>query len=154
MRVGGSTPPDNTRLTCRGRVLRDVAFPNSICRSQRWIKVFNSSFGFSDCNSMYDLFANKPSYRLHPRGQAPRHSPCFSVEDEGDDNLSGIKCSSFKRCVTSVCEGIAAVRTPQPGTAVPGVDGGFTAIRTRSFFPSVLTAVIDHAIERLWPKHY
>jgi|GEM_PF-2656081 len=29
---------------------------------------------------MYDLFINKPSCRLHPRGQAPRHSPCFSVE--------------------------------------------------------------------------
>jgi len=49
---------------------------------------------------------------------------------------------------------IAAVRTPQPGTAVPGVDGGFTAIRTRSFFPSLLAAPLDLGIKRLWPQHY
>jgi len=30
------------------------------------------------------------------------------VEYEGNDNLSRRECSSFKRCVTSVCESIAA----------------------------------------------
>ena len=48
VRVGGSTPPDNTRLTTpKTRVLRGVAFPNWL--SQRWIKVFNPSLWVSDC---------------------------------------------------------------------------------------------------------
>jgi len=76
------------------------------------------------------------------------------VEYEGNDNLSRRECSSFKRRVTSVCESIATFRTPQPGTFVPGVDGGFTAIRTKGPFPSVLTAPLDFVIEQLWPQHY
>jgi hypothetical protein len=48
VRVGGSTPPDNSRRTApKTRVLRGVAFPNRL--SQRWIKVFNPSLWVSDC---------------------------------------------------------------------------------------------------------
>ena len=120
VRVGGSTPPDNTRLTCRGRVLRNVAFPNSNCRSQRWIKVFNPAFGFSDCNSMYNLFANKPSCRLHPRVQAPRHSPCFSVEQyvccvgkEISDNTDRPRSSAtLHRFLSFCCRRICTTLTP------------------------------------------
>jgi len=49
---------------------------------------------------------------------------------------------------------MAAIGTPQPGTAVPGVDGGFTAIRTWSLFPSVFTAPLDFSVERLWSQDY
>ena len=49
---------------------------------------------------------------------------------------------------------IAAVRTPQPGTAVPGLDRGFTTVRAWSLLPSMLTAPLDFFIERLWPQHY
>jgi len=121
VRVGGSTPPDNTRLTCRSRVLRGVAFPLDHL-SQRWIKVFNLSLGFSDCGFAYDLFANKLSCRLHPRGQVvressilviteifdfrttPRHSPCFSVDldQEHPCRLGPSRLSHFGLC-QSVC---------------------------------------------------
>ena len=48
VRVGGSTPPDNSRrTTSKTWVLRGVAFPN--CLSQRWIKIFNPSLWVSDC---------------------------------------------------------------------------------------------------------
>ena len=49
VRVGGSTPPDNSRRTCRSRVLRGVAFPSRL--SQRWITVFNPSLWVSDCTN-------------------------------------------------------------------------------------------------------
>ena len=50
VRVGGSTPPDNTRLTTpKTWVLRGVAFPNHL--SQRWIKIFNPSLWVSDCTN-------------------------------------------------------------------------------------------------------
>jgi len=48
VRVGGSTPPDNSRRTTpKTWILRGVAFPNRL--SQRWIKVFNPSLWVSDC---------------------------------------------------------------------------------------------------------
>jgi hypothetical protein len=40
VRVGGSTPPDNTRLTCCSRVLRGVAFPCN-CRQLLRITIVN-----------------------------------------------------------------------------------------------------------------
>jgi len=48
VRVGGSTPPDDSRRTTpKARILRGIAFPS--CLSQRRIKVFNSSLWVSDC---------------------------------------------------------------------------------------------------------
>ena len=48
VRVGGSTPPDNSRRTTpKTRILRGVAFPTRL--SQRWIKLFNPSLWVSDC---------------------------------------------------------------------------------------------------------
>ena len=48
VRVGGSTPPDNSRPTApKTRILRGVAFPNRL--SQRWLTVCNPSLWVSDC---------------------------------------------------------------------------------------------------------
>ena len=48
VRVGGSTPPDNSRRTTpKTWILRGVAFPTRL--SQRWITVFTPSLWFSDC---------------------------------------------------------------------------------------------------------
>jgi hypothetical protein len=71
VRVGGSTPPDNTRLTCYGRVLRGAAFPN--CRQLPRIEVFNPR---RNCVLYYGGMGHIP-YAIHPRGQAPRHSRCI-----------------------------------------------------------------------------
>ena len=73
---------------------------------------------------------------------------------EGDKNLSGCERSAFEGCVAGVGERISAVGTPQPGTAVPGLDGGFTAIWTGCFFPHLLTVPLDFLIERLWAQDY
>lgn len=44
-RVGGSTPPDDSRRTYhRSRVLRGVEFPDLL--SQRWFKIFNPLLEF------------------------------------------------------------------------------------------------------------
>ena len=77
-----------------------------------------------------------------------------SVEDERDDDLTGSEPPAFEGCVASVGEDVAAVGTPDPGTAVPGLDSGFIALRAGSLFPRLLTAPLDFLIERLWAQHY
>ena len=106
--------------------------------------------GFHLADSRMDSIVN----RLEELSDLVDAEQRICVEDEGDDNLSWRECSSFEGCVAGVGEGISAVRTPQPGTVVPGADGGFTTIRAWSFLPSVLTAPLDFFIERLWPQHY
>jgi hypothetical protein len=78
----------------------------------------------------------------------------ISVEDEGDEDLTGCERPAFEGCVAGVCERISAVGTPQPGTAVPGLDGGFAAIWTGCFFPHLLAVPLDFLIERLWTQDY
>jgi len=75
VRVGGSTPPDNTRRTCRSRVLRGVAFSRN-CRQLLRITVFNPRH---NCVHQYGGMRHI-AYAIHPRGQAPRHSRCISVK--------------------------------------------------------------------------
>ena len=93
VRVGGSTPPDNTRLTCRSRVLRGAAFLRN-CRQLLRIEVFNPR---RNCIFRYGGPICK-AYAIHPRGQVvreslilvitvdtvfrttPRHSRCISVD--------------------------------------------------------------------------
>src|SRR6056297_2526857 len=76
VRAGGSTPPDNTRRTTpKTWVLRGVAFPRN-CQQLRWIKVFNPRR-----NCTYQCgWERKIASAIHPRGQAPRHSRCVSVD--------------------------------------------------------------------------
>jgi len=74
VRVGGSTPPDNSRRTApKTRVLRGVAFPN--CLSQRWVKVFTPSLWVSDCINCTnrDLVNLSTAFTLgvKPRGTRP-----------------------------------------------------------------------------------
>jgi hypothetical protein len=74
VRVGGSTPPDNSRRTTpKTWVLRGVAFPN--CLSQRWIKVFNPSLWVSDCThcTIRGLVNLSTAFTLgvKPRGTRP-----------------------------------------------------------------------------------
>jgi hypothetical protein len=70
VRVGGFTPPDNTRLTCRSRVLRGVAFPRN-CRQLLRIKVFNPRRNCIhtsvDCDKELTAF----TLRVKPRGTRP-----------------------------------------------------------------------------------
>jgi hypothetical protein len=94
VRVVGSTPPDNTRLTYCSRVSRGVAFPRN-CRQLLRIKVFNPR---RNCIPQYDRI-HHIAYSIHPRGQVvreselsrhhgrpkvfrttPRHSRCISVD--------------------------------------------------------------------------
>ncbi len=76
VRVGGSTPPDNTRHTTpKARVLRGVAFPRNCAQLLR-IKVFNPRH---NCVPQYGGMGHI-AYAIHPRGQAPRHSRCITVE--------------------------------------------------------------------------
>ncbi len=70
VRVGGSTPPDNTRLTCRSRVLRGIAFPRN-CQQLLQIKIFNLRRNFV---RRYSGLLNKRTdftLGVKPRGTRP-----------------------------------------------------------------------------------
>ena len=75
------------------------------------------------------------------------------VEDERDTDLAGSERTSFEGSVTRVREDIAAVGTPNAGTAVPGLDSSFATLRAGSLFPGLFAAPLDLRIERLWPQH-
>jgi hypothetical protein len=79
---------------------------------------------------------------------------CVSIENERDNDLTGRESPTFEGSVARVGEDIAAVRTPDPGTAVPGLDGGFTTLWTRGLLPRLFTAPLDFVIERLWAQNY
>lgn len=79
---------------------------------------------------------------------------CISVENERDNGLTEGESLAFKGSVARVDEDIAAVRTPDSRIAVPGLDGGFVAFRTRSLLPILFTAPLDFIVERLWAQHY
>jgi hypothetical protein len=76
------------------------------------------------------------------------------VENERNDDLTRGESAAFEGGVASVAEDVAAVGTPDPGTGVPGLDGGFAALWTESLFPRLLTAPLDFLIERLWAQDY
>jgi hypothetical protein len=70
VRVGGSIPPDNTRPTCRSRVLRGVAFPRN-CRQLLRITIFNP---YRNCTYQYGGLCNKRAaftVGVKPRGTRP-----------------------------------------------------------------------------------
>jgi len=78
---------------------------------------------------------------------------CVGVEDEGEDDLTRGESAAFEGSVAGVGEDIPAVGTPDPGTAVPGLDGGFTTLRAGSLFPGLFAAPLDDGIERLGAQH-
>ena len=79
---------------------------------------------------------------------------CISVENERDNGLTGGESLAFEGSVAHVDEDIAAVGTLDSRIAVPGLDGGFAALRIRSLIPSLFTALLDFIVERLWAQHY
>ena len=78
---------------------------------------------------------------------------CIGVEDERDNEFARSECAAVKGRVPRVGEGVAAVGTPNSGTVVPGLDGGFATFWTGCLFPGLLAAPLDLRIERLWPQH-
>lgn len=79
---------------------------------------------------------------------------CVGVEDERNDDLAGSKHVAFEGCIAGVGGDVAAVDTPDPRTIIPGLDGGFTALRTESLFLRLLTEPLNQEIEQLWAQHY
>ena len=80
VRVGGSTPPDNTRRTTpKTRVLRGVAFPRN-CRQLLRITVFNPR---RNCTRQYGEI-HHIAYAIHPRGQVVRESEILVITEIGD----------------------------------------------------------------------
>ena len=88
VRVGGSTPPDNSRRTCRSRILRGVAFPSRL--SQRWITVFNPSLWVSDCTdcATRGLVTLSTAFTLGGKPRGTRPAP--PVESPRPLDLSGL----------------------------------------------------------------
>jgi hypothetical protein len=78
----------------------------------------------------------------------------ISVENERDNDLTGRESSALEGSVARVGEDIAAVGTPDPGTGVPGQDGGFVTFWIGSLLPRLFTAPLDFIIERLWAQNY
>ena len=79
---------------------------------------------------------------------------CISVENECNNDLTGGESPAFEGSIARIGEDIPAVGTPDPGTAVPGLDGGFITLRTRGLLPRLFTAPLDFIIERLWAQNY
>jgi hypothetical protein len=65
-------------------VLRGTTVPSD-CLSQRWMKLFHPSFGFSDWTLLYESSLITSSCRLHPRGQViRRESKILVITELGD----------------------------------------------------------------------
>lgn len=75
------------------------------------------------------------------------------VEDERNDDFAGRERAALEGGVAHVREHVPEVGTPDAGTTVPGLDGGFATLWTGSLFPSLLTVPVDAEMERLWSQH-
>ena len=78
----------------------------------------------------------------------------IGVEDEDKEEFSGRETGVCERRVSGVCEAVAAVTTPDSGTAVPSLEGCFSTLGTGSLFPRALTAPLDDGVKRLGVEHY
>ena len=90
------------------------------------------------------------SKRIFTRYDEPPASPLIYPNRK----TAVCESTSFEGSVARVGEAVATVSTPESGTVVPALDGGFTTFWTESFFPSLLTETLDLRIERLWAQHY
>ncbi|GAA0467381.1 hypothetical protein GCM10008985_25430 [Halococcus dombrowskii] len=78
----------------------------------------------------------------------------ISVENEDEKELTGCKTGVCERRVSGVYEAIAAVTTPDSGTAVPSLESCFSILGTGSLLPRTLAAPLDDGVERLGAEHY
>ena len=123
VRAGGSTPPDNTRLTCRSRVLRGVAFLRN-CRQLLRIKVFNPR---RNCTHLYGAIGTKttPSavkvnkhtaftLGVKPRGTRPA-PPVDCMDLVGDERAQSIQIGAVLLFgVLIIAFQLPGLRRPRP----------------------------------------
>jgi len=79
---------------------------------------------------------------------------CISVEDEGDEELTGGEFRIIEGRPSRVRGFPAAAATSNTVGAVEGVEAVSTAVRTEPCFPDGLKPPLDDGVERLGPKFY
>jgi hypothetical protein len=78
----------------------------------------------------------------------------ISIEDEGDEELTGSEFRIVERCASCVRGFPVTAATPDTVRAVESMETVCATVWTTSFLPSRLETPLDDSVERLGPKFY